>query len=244
VAVQAHPGFAIRLDRGQLAAAGESQRMIQSFGWSSIPFLLNGAMFTVVLSVITFVTGGVIGLTLALFRTLGPKPVRYAIAGYVELIQATPLLILLFLAYYGLSFIGLFFPPLIAAALSLTLYAAAFLCEIWRGCIEAIPRQQWEAADSLAMSVPQKLRYVILPQAFRIALGPTVGFMVQIIKNTSVTALISFVELTRAGQLLNNMTFQPFHVFLTVAGMYFVVCYPLSLYSEYLKGGQSARRPA
>ncbi len=209
--------------------------MIQSFGFASMPILLQGALWTIILSGLTFIAGGFFGLVLALFRTLGPKPVRLAIAGYIELVQATPLLILLFLAYYGLSFVGLYFPPLIAAVISLTIYTTAFLADIWRGCIEAIPRQQWEAADALALSLPQKLRYVILPQAFRIALGPTVGFMVQIVKNTSVTALISFVELTRAGQLLNNMTFQPFQVFLTVAAMYFIICYPLSYYSEYIQ---------
>src|SRR5690606_13397171 len=122
-----------------------------------------------------------------------------------------------------------------AAAISLTIYTTAFLADIWRGCIESIPRAQWEASDSLALSGIQTLRYVILPQAFRIALGPTAGFMVQVIKNTSVTALIGFVELTRAGQLLNNMTFQPFQVFLTVAVMYFALCYPLSWLSEKLK---------
>ncbi|KYB46126.1 amino acid ABC transporter permease, partial [Brucella anthropi] len=191
--------------------------------------------WTVGLSLITFVCGGILGLLFALGRSLGPRWLRWIIMGYIQLVQATPLLILLFLSFYGFSFLGFYFPPLAAAAISLTIYTTAFLADIWRGCIESIPRAQWEASDSLALSGTQTLRYVILPQAFRIALGPTVGFMVQVIKNTSVTALIGFVELTRAGQLLNNMTFQPFHVFLTVAVMYFALCYPLSWWSEKLK---------
>lgn len=215
--------------------------MIQSFGWPSVEFLFRGFMWTVGLSAITFVAGGVFGLILAVGRALGPRWLRVVIGGYIQLVQATPLLIVIFLAFYGLSFLGLYFPPLVAAAISLTVYSTAFLADIWRGCIEAIPRTQWEAADSLALSRMQRLRYVILPQAFQIALGPTVGFMVQIVKNTSVTALIGFVELTRAGQLLNNMTFQPFQVFLTVAAMYFAVCYPLSLWSERLKERKHAR---
>ncbi|MFC7399283.1 amino acid ABC transporter permease [Chelatococcus sp. GCM10030263] len=215
--------------------------MIQSFGWSSIEFLLHGLLWTAVLSVVTFIGGGFFGLIFALMRALGPRWLQMIVASYIQLVQATPLLIVVFLAYYGLSFLGLYFPPLAAAAISLTIYATAFLADIWRGCIEAIPRTQWEAADALALGPVQKLRYVILPQAFRIALGPTVGFMVQIVKNTSVTALIGFVELTRAGQLLNNMTFQPFHVFLAVAVIYFLVCYPLSLWSETLKERRSAR---
>ncbi len=214
--------------------------MIQSFGWTSVQFLIQGLWWTVGLSLITFVCGGILGLLFALGRSLGPKWLRWIIMGYIQLVQATPLLILLFLSFYGLSFLGFYFPPLAAAAISLTIYTTAFLADIWRGCIESIPRAQWEASDSLALSGTQTLRYVILPQAFRIALGPTVGFMVQVIKNTSVTALIGFVELTRAGQLLNNMTFQPFHVFLTVAVMYFALCYPLSWWSEKLKEQKNA----
>lgn len=215
--------------------------MTRTFGWDSLPFLLFGLQWTVLLSLMTFVFGGFFGLIFALLRTLGPRPVRTAIASYIQLVQATPLLVLVFLSFYGLSFLGLYFPPLIAAAVSLAIYTTAFLADIWRGCIEAIPLQQWEAADALTMSRLQTLRYVILPQAFRIALGPTVGFMVQIVKNTSVTALIGFVELTRAGQLMNSMTFQPFHVFLTVAALYFLVCYPLSFWSEKLKGKPDVR---
>lgn len=214
--------------------------MIQSFGWPSVQFLFHGLIWTVGLSLCTFICGGVFGLIFALARSLGPRWLQLIVAGYIQLIQATPLLILIFLSFYGLSFAGFYFPPLAAAAISLSIYATAFLADIWRGCIEAIPRTQWEAADALALSRLQRLRYVILPQAFRIALGPTVGFMVQIVKNTSVTALIGFVELTRAGQLLNNMTFQPFHVFLTVAAMYFGVCYPLSWWSEKLKERKNA----
>ena len=214
--------------------------MIQSFGWPSVQFLIQGLWWTVGLSLVTFVCGGVLGLIFALGRSRGPRWLRLLIAGYIQLVQATPLLILLFLAFYGLSFLGFFFPPFAAAAISLTLYTTAFLADIWRGCIEAIPKAQWEASDSLALTGGQTLRYVILPQALRIAIGPTVGFMVQVVKNTSVTALIGFVELTRAGQLLNNMTFQPFHVFLTVALMYFALCYPLSLWSEKLKEQKSA----
>ncbi|MFV0335316.1 MAG: amino acid ABC transporter permease [Tropicimonas sp.] len=209
--------------------------MIQDFGWDGVVFLLRGLQWTLGLSVITFVSGGLLGLIFALGRSLGPRWLKLPIAAYIELVQATPLLIVVFLSFYGLPFFGLYLPPLAAAAIALTLYATAFLSDIWRGCIEAIPRGQWEAAEALGLSGPEVLRYVVLPQAVRIAVGPTVGFMVQIVKNTSVTALIGFVELTRAGQLLNNQTFQPFHVFLTVAAMYFVICYPMSVWSEKLK---------
>ena len=107
--------------------------------------------------------------------------------------------------------------------------SAAFLAEIWRGCIEAVPRGQWEAAQALNLKYVARMRFVVLPQAFKIALPPTVGYMVQIIKGTSLAAIIGFTEITRAGQIINNATFQPLHVFTTVAALYFVICWPLSL---------------
>jgi polar amino acid transport system permease protein len=119
--------------------------------------------------------------------------------------------------------------PWIAAGVALVLNSSAFLGQIWRGCIEAIPRGQWEAADSLSLSYRDRMRDVILPQAVRIAVAPTVGYMVQIIKGTSLAAIIGFTEVTRAGQIINNATFQPLLVFSAVAVIYFALCWPLSL---------------
>jgi polar amino acid transport system permease protein len=116
-----------------------------------------------------------------------------------------------------------------AAVLAFSLYSGAFLGEIWRGSIEAIPRAQWEAAECLSLSFPKQLWYVILPQAARISIPPTVGFAVQLIKNTSIAAIIGFVELTRAGQLMTNATFEPMIVYPIVAAFYFILCWPLSL---------------
>jgi polar amino acid transport system permease protein len=136
----------------------------------------------------------------------------------------------LFLAYYGLAVLtGLRIDPWPAVTLAFTMYAAAFLGEIWRGAIQAIPRQQWEAAAALPLSPTAQLRYVILPQAFRIAIPPTVGFLVQLIKGTSIASIIGFVELTRAGQLMVNVTFQPMLVYPVVAVLYFGLCWPISL---------------
>ncbi len=142
---------------------------------------------------------------------------------------------ILFLSFYGLALLGFRLPPLFAAGILMTIYASAYLGEIWRGSIQSVARQQWEASESLAMTRVQQYRYVILPQAVRLSLPSTVGFAVQVVKNTSIASLIGFVELARAGQLVNNATFQPFRVFLVVAALYFVVCYPLSLLSRRLE---------
>ncbi len=162
--------------------------------------------------------------------------IRGVAAGWIELVQGTPVLIVLFLVFYGLPALGWRFPPLVAAAIGMTIYASAFLGEIWRGCIEAVPRQQWEAAASLALTPLQRMTDVVLPQAFRLAVPPTVGFMVQIVKNTSVASIIGFVELARAGTLMNNVTFQPFWLFGSVAALYFAMCWPLSWLSRQLEG--------
>ena len=198
-------------------------------------YLLEAARWTVLLSLIAFVGGGLVGLPLALMRVSKVGLLRKLASAYIQLIQGTPLLIVLFLSYFGLGILGYKLIPLVAAGISLTLYAAAFLGEIWRGCIAAVPRTQWEASDCLGLSRAQQYIYVILPQAVRLAIPPTVGFMVQIVKNTSLASVIGFVELSRAGQIVNNSTFEPFVVFSCVAAIYFALCYPLSLAARALE---------
>jgi polar amino acid transport system permease protein len=194
------------------------------------------------LSLIAIAGGAVLGLALALARVGKVRVLRALAIVYIQIVQGTPLLILLFLSYFGLSLVGLRLDPLVAAGISLTFYVGAFLGEIWRGCIEAVPRTQWEASDCLGLNRFQQYAYVILPQAIRIATPPTVGFMVQVVKNTSLASIIGFVELTRAGQIVNNSTFQPFLVFLLVAAIYFAICYPLSVTSRALERKMNAAR--
>ena len=198
-------------------------------------YLLDAAKWTIVLSLLAFAGGAVLGMTLALARVSRFRLLQLLAAAYIQLVQGTPLLILLFLSYFGLSILGYRLNPIVAAGLSLTLYAGAFLGEIWRGCIQAVPRTQWEASDCLGLNRFHQYVYVILPQATRIAIPPTVGFMVQIVKNTSLASIIGFVELSRAGQIVNNSTFEPFFVFTCVAAIYFAMCYPLSVSSRYLE---------
>ena len=159
----------------------------------------------------------------------------HGVAVYVQIFQGTPLLIQLFLSFYGLGLFGIDVSPWVAAAACLTLYSSAYLTEIWRGCVDAIPRGQWEAATSLALNLREQLRHVILPQAGRIAIAPTVGFLVQIIKGTALASVIGFVELTKTGQMIANATFEPFVVYGSVGLLYFALCYPLSFWSRRLE---------
>ena len=199
-------------------------------------FLLRGFGWTIALSLLAFAGGGALGFVLALARVYAARPVRTVVMLYIKLIQGTPLLILLFLTYFGLPALGLVVEPLPAAALGLSVYVSAYLGEIWRGCLEAVPRTQEEAAACLALNWRQRLIHVILPQAMKIATPPTVGFMVQIVKNTSLASAIGFVEMVRAGQMINNATFRPFIVFVLIAALYFALCYPLSAWSRRLEG--------
>ncbi|MEZ2132365.1 MULTISPECIES: amino acid ABC transporter permease [unclassified Sinorhizobium] len=209
--------------------------MTTAFNINHFEFLLVGAWWTIVLTAMAFIGGGAVGFLVALGRIAPARAVRIATSGYVQLVQGTPLLVIMFIVYFGLPTLGFSITPLFAAGLSLTIYVSAYLGEIWRGCLESVPKAQWEAAECLALSKPQRLFKVILPQAIRIATPPTVGFSVQIVKNTSLASVVGFVELTRAGQLINNSIFEPFLIYLIVAGLYFCLCFPLSAFSRRLE---------
>ena len=209
--------------------------MVEFTLWDILRNLLLALRWTVVLSLIAFVGGGVVGLALLVLRETRRRWLERLVAAYVQLFQGTPLLMQLFLAYFGLALFGIETSAWTAAVVALTLYTSAFLAEIWRGCVAAIPRGQWEASASLALSFREQLRYVILPQAYRIAIPPTVGFLVQVIKGTALASVIGFVEVTKAGTMIANATFQPFLVYGCVALMYFALCFPVSTYARHLE---------
>lgn len=210
--------------------------MFRSFGPNEAIFIIMAVRWTLLLSVVAFAGGAVGGLAIALSRVSRFAPLRYAALAYIRLFQGTPLLMQLFLVYFGLSILGVNINPWTAAAVALTLHASAFLGEIWRGCIEAVPQGQSEASWALGLGYFDRMLSVILPQAAKISVPPTVGFMVQLIKGTSLASIIGFVELTRAGQIINNATFQPLTVFSLVAALYFLMCWPLSMWARHLEG--------
>ena len=208
---------------------------MRTFGFPEFLFIVQAAQWTLALSAIAFVGGALLGLVVALSRTSENAVARNASRAFIQVFQGTPLLLQLFLIFFGAPVLGFDINPWVAAGVALVLNSAAFLAEIWRGCIEAVPRGQWEAAQALNLGYVARMRFVVLPQAFKIALPPTVGYMVQIIKGTSLAAIIGFTEITRAGQIINNATFQPLHVFTTVAALYFVICWPLSLLAAHME---------
>ncbi len=209
--------------------------MVEFSLWDIFRNIGLAARWTIALSLVAFIGGGIVGLLLLYLRIGGGRITKALVGGYVQVFQGTPLLIQLFLTFFGISLFGISVSPWIAASVCLTLYSSAYLAEIWRGCVDSVPKGQWEAAKSLALSFAQQLRFIVLPQAAKIAVAPTVGFMVQIIKGTALASIIGFVEITKTGGMIANATFQPFLVYSFVALFYFALCFPLSLLSKRLE---------
>jgi polar amino acid transport system permease protein len=197
--------------------------------------LMLAARWTVALTLVAFLGGGITGLLILLAR-IDPRPgPNRAARAYISLFQGTPLLLQLFLVFFGLPLLGWQITAWTAAAFGLTLYASAYLAEIWRGGVEALPVGQWEAGRALGLKPIPLLLRVILPQALRITLPPAVGFLVQLIKATAVTSIIGFSEMMRAANALNNVTFEPFTVYGFVCAIYFALCFPLTTWSRRMK---------
>ena len=203
--------------------------------WDILRNLLLAARWTALLSVVGFAGGALGGLLILLLRVGRSRMLRRAAILYIEVFQGTPLLMQLFLVFFGLPLLGVDVQPWLAAGLGLTLSASAYLAEIWRGCVEAIPRGQWDAASSLGLHTRYQLRLVVLPQALRIAVAPTVGFLVQLVKSTALTSIIGFDEVLKTANVINNATFAPFTVYGVVAVIYFALCCPLAVFAGWLE---------
>jgi polar amino acid transport system permease protein len=204
-------------------------------GQNEMLFLLQGLKWTLLLSAIGFIGGGIFGLVIALARTSAHSALRKTAAGYISIFQGTPLLMQLFVVYYGIGLLGFSIEAWVAVAIAFTLHASAFLGEIWRGGIQAIPKGQTEAANALGLHYVSRMKDVVLPQALKISLPATVGFLVQLIKGTSLAAIVGFIELARAGQIVSNQTYRPLLIFGIVGAIYFIICWPLSLYGARLE---------
>jgi polar amino acid transport system permease protein len=197
-----------------------------------ILYIFQGAIWTIVLSLLGFVGGTVLGLPLAMARAARKPWISRTASLYVQLVQGIPLPVIMFVVYFGMSIYGYNVSALVAAGMAMTLYSSAFLGEIWKGCLQSVPKTQWEAGECLALTSYQRFVYVILPQALRIAVPPTVGFMVQIVKNTSYSVVIGFIDLTYSAKVINNSTFNPFVVFTLAALIYFAICFPMSVFAR------------
>ncbi len=207
-----------------------------AFSYKDVLFLLQGALVTIALCAMAMCSGLWVALLIGLMRTARRfRFLRWPAGVYVEIFRGTPLLMQFFIAYFGLSILGFNLPPFVAVSVPLMLYTGAYMGEIIRAGIEAIPRGQWEAGWSLGMSYGQLLRWVVAPTAVRIMIPPSVGFLVQLVKGTSLAYVVGYIELTRAGYIISQSTYATMLVFTLVGAIYFGICYPLSVASQRLE---------
>ncbi len=208
-----------------------------------VGILLSATRYTIYLSLVAFIGGGLIGLLMTILKIAPSRFLRGFATGYIWLFQSIPLLMLLFLIGLGVpSFFQIDVTPWTAAGISLTLFTSAYMSEVWRGALESVPTGQWEAGRALGMSFGQILTSIIAPQALRIAIPPTVGFMVQVIKGTSMAYIIDFTDLMRWGKKIANSQVpgaEPFIVYPMVALIYFALCFPLSQWSKVMERKQA-----
>jgi polar amino acid transport system substrate-binding protein len=200
-----------------------------------LPSLLKGAAITVLLSVASMALAILLGVALAASRLYGPRPVRTAAAVYIEVARGTPLLIQLFILYYGLPNVGIVLPPVTAAILGLGMNYAAYEAEVYRAGIEAVPRGQTEAALSLGMPGRLALSRIVFPQAFRISLPAVTNDFIALFKDSSIVSVIAMVELTKTYGILAATTLRYFELGIVVAILYFGMSYPLSVAARRLE---------
>ncbi|MGV6872285.1 amino acid ABC transporter permease [Pseudochelatococcus sp. B33] len=208
---------------------------MSNIGPQELFFLLQGLKWTIALTALSFVGGGLMGLIVALSRTSASRLLVLVTQGYIALFQGTPLLLQLFVFYYGVGLLSVAIDPWVAVGLAYTAHASAFLGDIWRGSIQALPKGQFEAANALGLHYVSRMRDVVLPQALKIATPATIGFLVQLLKGTSLASIVGFIELARSGQIISNQIFQPLPVYGLVGIIYFLMCWPLSLLGSALE---------
>ncbi|MBP8220990.1 MAG: amino acid ABC transporter permease [Aeromonadaceae bacterium] len=198
--------------------------MIDSF-W---PLLRAGLLFTVPLTLITFVGGIALGFLLALGRLYGPKPLVALVRFYVWLIRGTPLLVQLFLIFYGLPSAGITLDAFTAAVIGFTLNVGAYTSEVIRATLDAVPKGQWEASYSIGMNWFQAMRRIVLPQAARIAVPPLSNTFISLVKDTSLAAAVTVPELFQAAQRIAAATYEPLILYIETAVIYLLFSSVLS----------------
>lgn len=208
------------------------------FSYPNLVLLFEGTLVTIGLSLVGFVGGTGVGVVMCLLRSVRGPLGHFTTAlsmVYVEALRRIPLLVLLLFGFFGVSLFGFQVSALSAAAFGVIAYGGAYMAENIRGGLEAVRKQQWEAAAALGLTQYQQLRIVILPQALRVIIPPSIGFFVGLIKDTAVATIVGFVELTHAAVIIRYRIGESFAVFAAVMVIYFVLCYPVATFGRYLE---------
>ncbi|MBC8721925.1 MULTISPECIES: amino acid ABC transporter permease [Paraburkholderia] len=195
---------------------------------TSFSILLQGLVTTLLLSIASIVGSTLIGLFAAVLRSFGPWGTARLARLYTELFRGTPVLITLMFIYFGVSYFGYAIDVFAAGVIGLSVYQGAYIAEIFRSGIEAVPKGQWEVSQILGLTRAQSFSFVVLPQTGKIVLPPLVGQYLSLIKDTSIVSMIGMSELMHGGQAIVDRVGKPVEIYGLVALIYFAVCFPLS----------------
>jgi polar amino acid transport system permease protein len=204
--------------------------------WQYKLLLWQGFIVTAEISLMAIIAGTIIGLLAGLTQRSRFLLIKAPVKVYIEIFRGSPLLMQLFFFYFGLSYLNVPITAFQAVFVVFALNSGAFIAEIVRSGLEAVSKGQYEAAESLGLSYGTMMRKVILPQAMKVSLPPLVGFYIGMIKDTSIASIIGYVELMKQGQAIANMNSASiFQVYLAVAAIYFIICYPLSSFVNWME---------
>jgi L-cystine transport system permease protein len=214
------------------------ERMVRVVGIlldSFFPLLKAGVMFTVPLTIISFFLGMIVAFAVAIIRVLDIKVLNKIVKFYVWIIRGTPLLVQLFIIFYGLPSVGITLNALVSAIIGFTLSVGAYGSETIRAAILSVPKGQWEAAHALGLSKSHTLMYVILPQAIKVAIPPMANSFISLVKDTSLAAAVTFSELFQVAQQITARTYEPLWLYIEAAFIYLMFCSVLSVLQSRLE---------
>ncbi|GAB2501571.1 amino acid ABC transporter permease [Alkalibacterium psychrotolerans] len=201
----------------------------------SLPYLLRGVPYTLGIALVSTAIGMVIGMIIALMRLSPSRALRWTARLYVSFMRGTPVLVFLFLIYFGLPFINIQFNALTSAIICFSLNGAAYISEIFRSSISSVDRGQWEASAVLRMSPYITLKDIILPQAFRIAIPPLSSVLLDVIKGTSLAAMITVNEIFQNARVVGGREHDYMTMYILVAAIYWVICSLFGVLQDYLE---------
>jgi len=201
----------------------------------SFPYVLQGIGYTMLLSFVSMALGLIIGFFLAIARTSKYRLLRWFSRVYISFMRGVPILVILFILYFGFPIIGIQFTAVTAAIIGFTLNSAAFMAEIWRSSILSVGKGQWEAAASLGFSYWQTMRRIILPQATRIAIAPLFNVFLDLIKGTSLAAMITVPEMFQKAKIVGGREFDYMTMYILVALLYWAVCTLISFLQDIME---------
>ena len=210
----------------------ETLRILEIIKDAFFPLLIAGIKFTIPLAVVSFILGSLLALATALARISKYKPLVLISSFYVWIIRCTPLLVQLFIIFFGLAKVGIIIEPLPAAIIGFTLNVGAYNSEVIRAAILSIPKGQWEAASSIGMTHTQALIRVILPQAARVSVPPLSNSFISLVKDTSLGAAITLTEMFQIAQQITAATYEPLVLYCEVAFIYLIFCTILTIIQQ------------